>query len=244
MRLNERLGKDVDIAELAQITQNFDEGDLEVLRRAAISVALWPFIKIGAKIEVDTDAAEKLLSVDRADFLYSLEHDNVKPGFVLPPELLTHSDLAGGIHGQPIQDAVDEGNLLVREAAGSDGSGLVSILLEGAPNAGETALANDLAAESGFTMVSPEDRVADWSDWSAGVVQTFEEADRSEKSCIVIDDEERLLDYRPVDQDYSNPTLGRHLLSICKKQLLQWMETFRRLLQSCGIAKLTSASKS
>jgi len=50
----------------------------------------------------------------------------------------------------------------VSQAASSDGPGLVSILLEGAPNAGKTALAAQLAVNSGFPFVkicSPEDMV-------------------------------------------------------------------------------------
>ena len=48
------------------------------------------------------------------------------------------------------------------QAGTTPGTGLVSILLEGAPNAGKTALAARLAKESGFPFVkicSPEDMV-------------------------------------------------------------------------------------
>jgi len=45
---------------------------------------------------------------------------------------------------------LDDGALLLQQAASSDGPGLVSILLEGSPNAGKTALAAQLAVNSGL----------------------------------------------------------------------------------------------
>ena len=57
---------------------------------------------------------------------------------------------------------LDDGELLIQQAASSDGTGLVSILLEGAPNAGKTALAAKLTRDSGFPFLkicSPDDMV-------------------------------------------------------------------------------------
>ena len=57
---------------------------------------------------------------------------------------------------------LDDGELLIQQAASTDGPGLVSILIEGAPNAGKTALAAQLAKDSGFPFVkicSPDDMV-------------------------------------------------------------------------------------
>ena len=77
---------------------------------------------------------------------------------------MLQSFLARGVHvwGPPVQDVIDDGALLIQQAASTDGPGLVSILLEGAPNAGKTALAAQLAVNSGFPFVkicSPEDMV-------------------------------------------------------------------------------------
>ena len=161
MRTNGKMGKDVDITELSKITKNFSGAELEGLVRAAQSCALNRLVKAASKVEVDPDAAEKLI-VSRADFMHALEND-VKPAFGASQEMLT-SFLARGIHiwGQPVQDVIDDSNLLIQQASSSDGPGLVSILLEGAPNAGKTALAAQLAINSGFPFVkicSPEDMV-------------------------------------------------------------------------------------
>ena len=55
--------------------------------------------------------------------------------------------------GEPVQDVLDDGALLINQAASADGPGLVSILLEGSANAGKTALGAQLAKNSNFPFV-------------------------------------------------------------------------------------------
>merc|ERR1712045_519652 len=124
------------------------------------------------------------------------------------------------------------------------GTHLVSMLLEGAPNAGKTALAAHLAMNSGFPFVkicSP-DAMAGFTE-SAKCMQIrkiFDDAYRSQMSCILVDNVERLLDYGPIGPRYSNLTLqsilvllkknppkGKRLLVICttsRREVLQQME--------------------
>ena len=66
--------------------------------------------------------------------------------------------------GQPIQDILEDGQLLVQQAKApeSDKANLVSFLIEGAPNSGKTALAAQLAKNSDFPFIkicTPEDLV-------------------------------------------------------------------------------------
>ena len=147
MKANGKLGKDVDIDELAKITKNFSGAELEGLVRAAQSCALNRLVKASSKVELDPDAAEKLI-VSRSDFIHALDND-VKPAFGASQEVL-QSYLARGIivWGPPVQDVIDDGALLLQHAASNDGPGLVSILLEGSPNSGKTALAAQLAVNS------------------------------------------------------------------------------------------------
>lgn len=99
--------------------------------------------------------------------------------------------------------------------------GLVSILLEGPPNAGKTALAAKLALLSDFPFIkicSPDDMVGFTE--SAKCLQIrkiFDDAYRSTMSCIVVDNLERLLDYGPIGPRYSNLAL-QALLVLLKKQ--------------------------
>lgn len=243
MKANGKLSKDVDISELAKLTKNFSGAELSGLVRASQAGALNRLVKAGKTVEIDPDAAEKLM-ITRADFLYSLEND-VKPAFGASQEKL-QDFLSGGIivWGNPVQDILEDGRLLLQQAAGSDGSGLVSIMLEGAPNAGKTALAAQLALNSGFPFVkicSPDDMVGFTESAKCMMIRKiFDDAYRSSMSCIVVDNIERLIDYGPIGPRYSNLTLqsllvllkkspprGRRLLIICttsRKDVLDQME--------------------
>ena len=229
------------------------------LVRAAQSCALNRLVRASSKVEIDPDAAEKLM-ISRADFLHALEHD-VKPAFGASEEVL-QAYLTRGITiwGEPVQDILDDGGLLIQQANSSDGPGLVSMLLEGAPNAGKTALAAQLATISGFPFVkicSPEDMIGfTESAKCLKIAKIFDDAYRSMKSCILVDSIERLLDYGPIGPRYSNLTLqallvllkknppkGRRLLVICttsRKEVLEQMEmltTFTDVLHVSNLNK-------
>merc|ERR1719187_2984804 len=243
MRANGKMGEDVNLEELAGITKNFSGAELEGLVRAAQSCALNRLVKAASKVEVDPDAMEKLM-VTRSDFLHALEND-IKPAFGAADEVLEGLVSRGIINwGEPIKDILADGKLLIQQAGTTPGTGLVSILLEGAPNAGKTALAARLAKESGFPFVkicSPEDMVGFTE--SAKCLQIrkiFDDAYRSSMSCVLVDNIERLMDYGPIGPRYSNLTLqallvllkkqppkGRKLLIICtssRKEVLDQME--------------------
>ncbi|CAG7725770.1 unnamed protein product, partial [Allacma fusca] len=106
-------------------------------------------------------------------------------------------------------------------ARSPESAGLVSVLLEGPPNGGKTALAAQLAKNSDFPFIkvcSPEDMVG-FSE-SAKCLQirkVFDDAYKSSLSCILVDNIERLLDYGPIGPRYSNLTL-QALLVLLKKQ--------------------------
>jgi len=243
MKANGKLSGDVDINELAKLTKNFSGAELSGLVRASQAGALNRLVKAGKTVEIDPDAAEKLM-ITRADFMYSLEND-VKPAFGASQDVLQNF-LSGGIivWGNPVQDVLEDGRLLLQQAAGSDGSGLVSIMLEGAPNAGKSALAAQLALNSGFPFVkicSPDDMVGFTESAKCMMIRKiFDDAYRSSMSCIVVDNIERLIDYGPIGPRYSNLTLqallvllkkspprGRRLLIICttsRKDVLDQME--------------------
>ena len=258
---NGKLASDVDIKALANVTKNFSGAELEGLVRAAQSCALNRLVKASSKVEIDPDAAEKLV-VGMSDFKHALEND-VKPAFGASQEALD-GFLARGIikWGSPVDDVIEDGNLLLRQAASSDGPGLVSILLEGTPNAGKTAMAAHLAKMSGFPFVkicSPEDMVGFTE--SAKCMQIrkiFDDAYRSQMSCIVVDNVERLLDYGPIGPRYSNLTLqallvllkktppkGRRLLIICttsRREVLQQMEMLSAFTDTLHVSNLTKPS--
>jgi len=260
MRTNEKLHKDVDLKELAALTKNFSGAEIEGLVRAAQSRALNRLVRASSKVEIDPDAAENLM-INMADFRYALDND-VKPAFGASQEIL-ESYLSKGITvwGQPVKDVIEDGELLIRTAKNSAGTFLVSMLLEGAPNAGKTALAARLAMDSGFPFVkicSP-DAMAGYTE-SAKCMQIrkiFDDAYRSDMSCVVVDNLESLIDYGPIGPRYSNLTLqtllvllkkqppkGKRLLIICttsRKEVLQQMEMLSAFTDVLHVSNLGKA---
>ncbi|XP_055079748.1 vesicle-fusing ATPase isoform X1 [Periophthalmus magnuspinnatus] len=243
MRSFNLLAPDVDVKELATETKNYSGAELEGLVRAAQSTAMNRHIKATSTVEVDMERAEKLL-VTRADFFGSLNND-IKPAFGTNQEDYSSYVMNGIIKwGDPVTHVLDDGELLVQQTKNSDRTPLVAVLLEGPPHSGKTALAAKIAEDSQFPFIkicSP-DKMIGFSEISKcqAIKKVFDDAYKSQLSCVVVDDIERLLDYVPIGPRFSNlvlqallvllkkpPPKGRKLLIIgttSRKDVLQEME--------------------
>ncbi|XP_037111772.1 vesicle-fusing ATPase isoform X2 [Syngnathus acus] len=243
MRNFNLLAQDVNIPELASETKNYSGAELEGLVRAAQSTAMNRHIKATSTVEVDMERAEKL-QVTRDDFLGSLNND-IKPAFGTNQEDYSNYIMNGIIKwGDPVTHVLDDGELLVQQTKNSDRTPLVTVLLEGPPHSGKTALAAKIAEDSQFPFIklcSP-DKMIGHSEISKcqAIKKVFDDAYKSQLSCVVVDDIERLLDYVPIGPRFSNlvlqallvllkkaPPKGRKLLIIgttSRKDVLQEME--------------------
>ncbi|RWS15681.1 vesicle-fusing ATPase 2-like protein [Dinothrombium tinctorium] len=243
MKKHNKLNPDVNIQELAALTKNFSGAEIEGLVRAAQSTAMNRLIKASSKVEVDPDAMEKLL-VGRNDFLHALEND-VKPAFGSNAEAIERLISGGIIYWDNVVNSIlEDGQLFINQAKDPTSRGLVSILLEGPPNTGKTALAAQMALGSDFPFVklcSPDDMVGYTETAKClQIRKVFDDAYKSQMSCVVVDNIERLLDYGPIGPRYSNlvlqallvllkkePPKGRKLMVLCttsRKQVLEEME--------------------
>ncbi|KAI3364930.1 hypothetical protein L3Q82_001110 [Scortum barcoo] len=243
MRQYDLLASDVDIKELAVETKNYSGAELEGLVRAAQSTAMNRHIKASNTVEVNIETAEKLM-VSRLDFMASLNND-IKPAFGTNQEDYASYIMNGIIRwGDPVSAVLEDGELLVQQTKNSDRTPLVSVLLEGPPNSGKTALAAKISEDSQFPFIkicSP-DKMIGHSEIAKcqAIKKIFEDAYKSQLSCVVVDDIERLLDYVPIGPRFSNlvlqallvllkkpPPKGRKLLIIgttSRKDVLQEME--------------------
>ncbi|EDO36224.1 predicted protein [Nematostella vectensis] len=221
MRENKVLADDVDLAELATQTKNFTGAEIEGLVRAAQSTAMNRFIKLTNNFEIDPDAAQKIL-VHREDFVQALECD-IKPAFG-PSDDNLDLYVANGIFrwGNHVQRILDDGRLLLQQTRVQDITSPITVLLEGPVGAGKTALAIQMALNSDFPFIklcTPENMIGFVDSAKCqSIKKIFDDADKSDLSCIIVDDIERLLDYVAIGPRFSNTVL-QALLVLLKKKL-------------------------
>ncbi|KAI4807313.1 hypothetical protein KUCAC02_027130 [Chaenocephalus aceratus] len=223
MRQNDLLSADVDVKELAVETKNYSGAELEGLVRAAQSTAMNRHIKASATVEVNLETAEKL-QVSRSDFLGSLNND-IKPAFGTNQEDYASYIMNGIIRwGDPVSAVLEDGELLVQQTRTA------------------SALRWCLCCwRARLTICSPDTMIGHSEIAKCQAIKKiFEDAYKSQLSCVVVDDIERLLDYVPIGPRFSNlvlqallvllkktPPKGRKLLIIgttSRKDVLQEME--------------------
>ncbi|KTF88266.1 hypothetical protein cypCar_00024233, partial [Cyprinus carpio] len=231
MKQSKMLAKDVDIKELAAETKNYSGAELEGLVRAAQSTAMNRHIKASTKVEVDTVEAQ-MLEVSRSDFLASLNND-IKPAFGTNQEDYCSYIMNGIVKwSNAVSDILEDGELLVQQTKNSERTPLVTVLLEGKSyklyghlhrrpaHSGKTALAAKIAEDSQFPFIkicSP-DKMIGYTETAKcqAIKKIFEDAYKSQLSCVVVDDIERLLDFVPIGPRFSNLVL-QALLVLLKK---------------------------
>ena len=191
MREADYLDKDVSLPSLAAETKNFSGAEIEGLVKSAASYAFARQVQVDniKKVEVSS------LKVTSADFDRALTE--VKPAFGAAMDDLTACTRGGILHyGPQLSQMLQSAANLITQVQTSERTSLISILVEGVPGAGKTAIAASLALQSGFPfikLISPNGLVGQTEVMKAQMIaRVFDDAHKSPLSLVMLDDLERL----------------------------------------------------
>ena len=216
MRENKVLDDDVDLAELAKITKNYTGADIESMVKLACSNALSQGLSFGSsKINVNQEH-----KVNMKNFMDAF--GEIQPMFGLNSTELENCIQFGminyGINYEILSSKISS---LFDQIKNSNVISLLSVLLEGEPGCGKTALASYLALHSGFPyvkIISPESLVKYMESGKyTSIYNTFEDGYKSPYSIIILDNIEKLIEYIRIGPRFSNLLL--QTLSVYIKKL-------------------------
>lgn len=206
MKQNGILDNDVDIDEIASQTQNFSGAELEGLVRAATSIAMNRLVNVSDIDLIGIDNAS--LRVTMCDFQRALSNDDIIPAF---GNRCKNNYIHNGIiiWSERISYIIDDIRLLITQTENT--TPLVTILLEGEPGCGKTAMAAYMAYQTNFPFIRfcvPKDMIGYNENAKVQLLKTvFEDAYRSKIACVVLDSIERILDYTDIGPRFSNLVL-------------------------------------
>lgn len=222
LRKHEKIASDVDLGELAILTKNYSGAEIEGMVRAATTTAMNRLVKAEGTVKVDPNAMDEL-KISRMDFLHAIEND-IRPTFGAASDDSEHF-IANGIieYGDPLTRIIQDGKLLINQTKMGSLVSPVSMLLEGKVGSGKTALAAHLAfrlSSFPFIKVVSAENMIGFSESAKcqAIKKIFDDAYKSELSCVIVDDIERLLDYVPIGPRFSNVIL-QALIVLLKKKL-------------------------
>ena len=256
MRENKVLDDDVDLPKLAKMTKNYTGADIESMVKLACSNALSQGLNFSnSKINFTKEH-----KVNMKNFLDAF--GEIQPMFGLNSTELENSIQFGMInYGENYEILSSKISSLFEQIKNSQSISLLSVLLEGEPGCGKTALAAYLALHSGFPyvrIISPESLVKFMESGKyTAIYNTFEDGYKSPYSIIILDNIEKLIEYIRIGPRFSNlllqtlsvyikklpPKKGKKMLIIgttsCASQMedLGLVECFDRRIQIPNLTK-------
>ncbi|KAJ8607120.1 hypothetical protein CTAYLR_009154 [Chrysophaeum taylorii] len=213
MRESNRI-RAVDLPKLAKETKNYSGAELEGLVKAAASYALRRCVDV-TKMKLD----ESQLAVGPEDFDLALSE--VQPAFGVNVESLEQLYQNGIVeYGRTFVDISESLDRLVAQVKSSEKTPLMTVLLEGPPASGKTALAASKAVTSRYPFIRllAADKTIGYGEASkcTHIHNFFMDSYKSPLSLLVVDDIERLVEYSPIGPRFSNAVL-QTLLVLLKK---------------------------
>ena len=203
MRENKVLDDDVDLAKLAKMTKNYTGADIESMVKLACSNALSQGVNFSnSKINFTKEHKVNMKNFEDA-------FAEIQPMFGLKTTDLENSIQFGMInYGENYEILSSKISSLFEQIKNSQSISLLSVLLEGEPGCGKTALASYLALHSGFPfirIISPESLVKFMESGKyTSIYNTFEDGYKSPYSIIILDNIEKLIEYIRIGPRFSN----------------------------------------
>ena len=241
------------LPEIAARTKNFSGAELEGLVKAATSYAMARCVDV-KDLKKAPDAKNLILKYE--DFDLALNRQDVEPKFGAKSQELKAFYRNGFVpYGDTFDSLMGTLERLVEQVRTSTKTPLMSVLLQGPPAAGKTAIAAKLAVDSGFPFVRMigADEMIGYSDTSKSqmIHKAFMDSYKSPLSLIFIDDIERIIDYVPIGPRFSNTVL-QTLLILLKKMppdegrrlLVVGTTSCPHLLEDLGLVQAFGVSQS
>ncbi|KAK2708992.1 hypothetical protein QYM36_014578 [Artemia franciscana] len=217
--------------------------------------------EVEVEFEIDHDGVNTI-SLTMDDFKNALDHD-VKPALGYDYHLINQYQNGGIIKWcEEIPTIIKTGENLIKQVKNGSHGSLVIVVLEGKPQAGKTALAAYIAKSSNFSYIkvcaSENMGILIQDDRRRAIKKCFDDAYRSQFSCILIDEIEELLGYSPIGPKYDEdilsdlnillrkkPPKGRKLLVICTRSI--WSDSdksgIKHLFTNCQSPKNVKESQ-
>ncbi|KAJ3670985.1 hypothetical protein LUZ60_008411 [Juncus effusus] len=216
MKENSFMASDVNLNELAARTKNYSGAELEGVVKCAGSYALHRQIDM---TDLTKPLDEESIKVTMDDFLNALHE--VPPAFGASTDDLERCRLNGIVDcGERHKRIYERAMLLVEQVKTSQGSPIVTCLLEGPSGSGKSAMAASVGINSDFAyvkIVSAETMLGrSEASKCAKIVKVFEDAYKSPLSIIILDDIERLIEFVAIGPRFSN-VISQTLMVLLKR---------------------------
>ncbi|KAF6808765.1 vesicular-fusion protein sec18 [Colletotrichum sojae] len=245
MRDNNIMDRQVDLDSLAAKTKNYSGAEISGVVKAATSFAFNRHTEVGNSAKMKADASKMKITME--DFENALEE--VKPAYGVSEDELSHAMGMGILQFNENIPAIIRTIMGYVEAVrGSDVLTRIPVLLHGPPESGKTALAAHTASFSDFPfvkLVSPQHLTAFRDEFGKKdyLTKVFTDAYKSDRSIVILDNFEQLIEWNPIGPRFSNSVLDR-LISLIQTQppkgrriLVMVTTSERNVLSNLGVLK-------
>jgi len=212
------LDEKVSLAELAKRTKNYSGAEIEAVVRSAVSFAMQTLIDTQNLKKIDP---KQLKGIKITQEYFDMALEEVKPDFGVKEDEIQTTFARGIYNFSPeVAQIIKFTKKLVHTMTQSNALNRQAMLLQGEMSSGKSALASYLAIETKFPFIRTisADKYVGLSDTGVcmSLAKIFDDAYKSNLSCIIIDDIERLIGFT-IGPRFSHPVL--QALLICVRRI-------------------------